>query len=190
MLTSFGSTAFLDISRSCFQDGRWPVERLTHTSWLLFVLFATKSISWFRKSGNVIWHLSWLPRKENLRFLWTNVPVRMSWLMPSTEMVALDIPRPWASLTTPLIPRCTYKQAAGSTCESPSAWKPHYDGISVNFNCGGVTEEILSSSCDQREDLQRWDDAVFTPWRLIFHSICFNQLALMISVPFSLLFKP
>lgn len=34
-------------------------------------------------------------------------PVRMSWLMPSTEMVAFAIPRPCKSRTTPLIPRCT-----------------------------------------------------------------------------------
>lgn len=63
MLTSFGSAAFLDISRDCFQDRRWPVQWLKHTGWLLFVLFATKSILQSRK---VIWHLLWLPRKENL----------------------------------------------------------------------------------------------------------------------------
>lgn len=64
--------------------GGTPVHRLP-----LFMLF-------YKSFVKVIPHL-----------LSLNTPVRMSWLMPSTEMVALGIPRPWASLTTPLIPRCT-----------------------------------------------------------------------------------
>lgn len=49
-------------------------------------------------------------RQENSRDLRgdpAHSPVRMSWLMPSTEMVAFAIPRPCKSRTTPLIPRCT-----------------------------------------------------------------------------------
>lgn len=43
------------------------------------------------------------------------VPVRMSWLMPSTEMMALAMPCSVSlSRTTPLIPRCTWGPWAGA----------------------------------------------------------------------------
>lgn len=35
------------------------------------------------------------------------LPVRTSWLMPSTEMTASGMPFPWESVTRPLMPRCT-----------------------------------------------------------------------------------
>lgn len=38
------------------------------------------------------------------------VPVFTPWLMPLTEMVALAMGMPCSSVTTPLMPRCTFKR--------------------------------------------------------------------------------
>lgn len=46
-------------------------------------------------------------------FAHSQIPVRMSWLTPSTEIMAFGIPFPCKSLTMPLMPRWTY-----SKCET------------------------------------------------------------------------
>lgn len=48
----------------------------------------------------------------------SRLPVRMSWLTPSTEMMALGIPFPWASLTMPLMPRWTCSETRQETVSS------------------------------------------------------------------------
>ena len=88
------------------------------------------------------------------------IPVRMSWLIPSTEMMAFAIPRPWTSLTMPLIPRCTCTEEVFRGQQRGS--RNNYIEIQTTFGVEGTPKHFSKTILLMDDTMPR--KSIHPPW--------------------------